>query len=550
MEEPGTNISRRTFLKWSGASAATLTFGQVRAQTPDAAQQLGAEDASATTGVPKDAPAARILLHEADGSPLGEERAATLIARDLANDPLPQGISSAEGRARVALAKEPIQIAVRLKVPGFGEVYCYADNDGRGFAKPINEEFVALAARTRLRRVREAAQQARAAGVPADLELDRQLQAAARSIPKKPGVGQIAAAYETLSHGLHAGERLTLNWARHRIRKLAKPRHEFLFGGLASGWQRGADYEQKFKALFNYAVTSWYTWSSNAEPPEQRIDYARMDQSVDWCLRNGLTAKSFGYVYMARGATPEWIRSWPFEKLLPAYKSIVANTTRRFHGRVPMVEVMNEAHDKANLFRLSHTQVLEFAREACRAAREGSPTVKRLLNHCCLWAEYAKRANEDRTHRWSPFRFLKDCVSAGVEFDVVGLQLYYPQHDLFEIDRMLDRFKAFNRPIHITELGCNSVDGLDTASMRPNSLVPGWHGPWNETIQADWAEAIYTLCYSKPEFEAVGWWDFADVGGHFWPSGGLLHKDLSPKESYQRLLKLKEQWGVGKNSLH
>jgi hypothetical protein len=209
------------------------------------------------------------------------------------------------------------------------------------------------------------------------------------------------------------------------------------------------------------------------------------------------------------------------------------------------MEVINEAHDKANIFHFSHEQILELTREACRAAREGSPTVRRLINHCCLWAEYGRRANPDDKPRWSPFRYLKDCMAAGVEFERIGLQLYYPQYDLFEIDAMLDRFKAFNRRLHITELACNSADGLDPASMRPKSRVPGWHGPWTETIQADWLEAIYTICYSKPQFEAVGYWDLADVGGHFWPSGGLLHRDFSPKESYSRLLKLKQSWGFG-----
>jgi hypothetical protein len=109
---------------------------------------------------------------------------------------------------------------------------------------------------------------------------------------------------------------------------------------------------------------------------------------------------------------------------------------------------------------------------------------------------------------------------------------------------MLDRFKVFQRPLHITEISCNSADGLDPASMRPKSLVPGWHGKWTETMQADWLESIYTLCYSKPEFEAVGYWDLADAGGHFWPHGGLLRKDFSPKESYGRLVSLKKQWGL------
>lgn len=537
-------LSRRGFLKRTAFAAGAASLG---ARAQDAAELLGAEDAQSPVARPQtDQPQIRVLLHEADGQPLAAERAETLHARDLANDPLPQAIARAPGRARITLPNEPVQLSARLNVPGFGEVYCYADNGGRGYTKPDNVEFVVEAATTRLSRVRDAFEVVQRAGVLRDPVFERHLDAASRRIPSQSGAAQLTAAFAALAEGLHAGERLALNAARHRISKLATPRHGFLFGGLASGWQRGPEFAQRFTAAFNFATISWYTWAASPDPVDKRIDYARKDQSLQACADHGLVPKGFGYVYHARGATPEWIWSWTYDQLLPEYRRIVAQTTRRYAGWLPYVEVINEAHDKANLFRLNHAQLLELTREACRAAREGSPTVKRLINHCCLWAEYAKRANDDGTRRWSPFRYLSDCVDAGVEFEVVGLQLYYPQHDLFEIERMLDRFKAFKRPMHITELACNSASGLDAASMRPNSVVPGWHGAWSEATQADWAEGIYTLCYSKPEFEAVGWWDLADYGGHFWPFGGLLRGDFTPKESYRRLLQLQQRWSVGK----
>jgi hypothetical protein len=195
---------------------------------------------------------------------------------------------------------------------------------------------------------------------------------------------------------------------------------------------------------------------------------------------------------------------------------------------------------------MDHRQILEMTRESCAAVRRGNPTIQRQINHCCLWAEYARTANHDGSRRWSPYTYLRDCLAHGVEFEVVGLQLYYPQYDLFEIDRMLDRFADFRRPCHITECATQSQDGPDVTSMRPHTPTPGWHGPWTETMQADWLEAVYTLCYAKPHFQAVEWWDVADVGGHFWPFGGVLHKDLTPKESYHRLLRLQKQWGVSK----
>ncbi len=538
-------FDRRKFLQYSGVAAASA-LGQIPSLAQTAEQLLGAEESKSNAVSEKNTPQLRVLLHEANGQPLEHERQTTLHARDLQNDPLPQSIATAEGRARIALAAEPVQLSARLKVSGFGEVYCYADNHGHGYAKAETIDFVVEAAATRLRRVRESFKSVEKS-ISRDPIFEKHFATAARSIPLKPEAARIAAAYESLAHGLHAGERLTLNLARNRISKFPAPRKNFLFGALSSARSHGAVMEKRFTDAFNFAPISWYSWK-NEQPENLRIDYARMDESLQWCLARKIVPKGYGYVYLAPGATPEWIRSWPYEKVLPEYKRIVAQTMRRYAGKIPYVEVINEAHDKSNLFRFSHAQILELTREACRAARLGSPTVKRQINHCCLWAEYAKRTNADGSRRWSPFRYLSDCLGAGVEFESVGLQLYYPQQDLFEIERMLGRFKKFNRPIQITEISCQSVDGLDPASMRPKNIVPGWHGAWSETMQADWLEAIYTLCYSKPEFEAIGWWDFADYGGHFWPHGGLLRKNFSPKESYLRLLKLQKEWGVAKTS--
>jgi len=318
-------MTRRTFLQ---SAAATATLAAIPDFAQDTARQLGAEE-SAPPVPRKDDPQIRVLLHEADLSPLEAERSRTLTARDLANDPLPQPVSSAEGRSRMTLPSEPIQIAARLKVPDFGEVHCFADNNGKGYSRPANIEFVVEAAITRLRRVREAAELTKAAGVPNDPEFDRRLQAAAELASNKAGPEQVAAAYKSLAQSLHAGERLALNAARHQISKLAKPRSNFLFGGLASGTDRGAAFEKPFTQLFNFATISWYTWSQKPEPVESRIDYSRKDKTLDWCLARKIIPKGFGYVYLANGATPEWIRSWPFEKVLPEYKRIVAQTARR-----------------------------------------------------------------------------------------------------------------------------------------------------------------------------------------------------------------------------
>src|SRR5688500_12106554 len=148
------DLNRRKFLGGVAALAATsLTGNLTGAQTPatpreTADELLGREEAAAPT-MAGGKPAVRMILVEADGSPIETEKMRTLHARDLHNDPLPQAIATAQGRARLELANEPIQIVMRLKVPNFGEVYCFADNDGRGYTRPETREFVVDAARTR-----------------------------------------------------------------------------------------------------------------------------------------------------------------------------------------------------------------------------------------------------------------------------------------------------------------------------------------------------------------------------------------------------------------
>lgn len=511
-------ISRRDFLYYGAAATAVGLASPISVQA-------------------EERPVLRVILRDPDGKPLPADQVKTIIACDMAGDPLPQAIRNLEGESHIALADEPIQVGCQLAVPGFGQVYCYADNDGKGYTKPATIDFAVDAAKTRLNRVR---QKLKSDGEAA--KGDAKFESYWR---EAQGYKEhIALAYPVLAARLHAGERLVMLAAQRRISRLPEPRKDFLFGASVAGWNRSPEFGPRFTAAFNFATISWYIWQQTEQPEATQIQYSRMDESLQWCLDRHIRPKGFGYVYLAKGATPEWLRSWPYEKLLPEYKRVVEQTARRYAGRIPCLEVINEAHDKTNIFHLDHAQILELTREACRSARQGAPQMERLINNCCMWGEYAKNRNKDGSRKWTPWRYLDDCVKSNVEFERIGLQLYYPTQDLLEIERMLDRFKSFGRPLHISEISCNSAPGLDPASMRPKDLVPGWHGPWTETMQADWLEAIYTICYSKPEFEAVGWWDVADYDGHFWPHGGLLRKDYSPKESYARLLTLKKNWGL------
>lgn len=252
-------IDRRHFMKLVPVAAGALCPELL------AATQQDSPAASSNGDEPSQL---RVLMTEVDGSPLDKERAATLCARDLANDPLPVKIAHASGRARIELPNQPVQLSLRLKVPGFGDVHCWADNDGKGYTKPGNIEFVIDAAATRLRRVREVETFARREGAAIDRQTENHLKDAGQP------VRDTASAYAALTAGLHAGEQVTLARARNRIARLAKPRKDFLFGCMISGYDRfGPAYEARVRDRFNYATCNWYTWG-NEQPVAERVDYA------------------------------------------------------------------------------------------------------------------------------------------------------------------------------------------------------------------------------------------------------------------------------------
>jgi hypothetical protein len=70
-----------------------------------------------------------------------------------------------------------------------------------------------------------------------------------------------------------------------------------------------------------------------------------------------------------------------------------------------------------------------------------------------------------------------------------------------------------------------------------------WHRHWDEELQADWLEYIFSYAYSKPDIEAANWYDFVDPFA-FLNKGGLLRSvNGDEKSAVDRLLKLKEKWG-------
>ena len=470
----------------------------------------------------------RIDFVDASGKALIVKQVPELICRDLNDEPVITEIDQQDGFAIVTLSNRPVEFSARIATPGFGEVAIFADNEGKGYTSAGKIDFATECAATRLFRVRAALKQATADGVTIpDGFAERLLKAS------------VAKPWQSLAETLALGEELTLLRARHRIAQYKGPREGFLFGCNVFGYPaRGPVYQERFQQLFNYGTANLYL--SGYAKDENTLNFERADSEIAKLHSWGMTAKPCPPYYLAASVVPEWMKQEQWPDINTTCYDLVSQSAKHFAGKVPFCEITNEA-TMSNGLKLTTAQILEYTRTSSTATRDGDPNIQRIINSAHLWGDYAAKPDKEGRPRLSPYGYLRGCIATKIPFEITGLQMYYPEFDLFEIDRMLEKYAKLGKPIHITEMGCSSIDGIDPNSQRKKSAA-GWHGPWTEDMQADWVEGVYTLFYSKPYIKAVSWWDLADAVS-FWPSGGFLRGDCSPKPSFTRLKALQEKWG-------
>jgi len=101
------------------------------------------------------------------------------------------------------------------------------------------------------------------------------------------------------------------------------------------------------------------------------------------------------------------------------------------------------------------------------------------------------------------------------------------------------------KAVQVAEIGSPSygitqefTEAEEDFSQKPYE----WHRHWDEELQADWLESIFTYAYSKKFIKAANWYDFVDPFG-FLKKGGILRSPKGEKKAaFDRLISLKNKW--------
>ena len=518
---------------------------------------------------------ARCSVYNYQGEPLPVKEFDRFHTCDLLMRPFTIAPEFEPGMAAFQPPERPFRISLPLSVPGFGQVFVYADNRGRGYSaksfseKPLmlNYEFAA----DRLATVLALLEECRHSGIAISPAARGRADKSEALLKKSDGLLQdhptyIATLMSSLCESLWAGEMIAVERAEQRIVKNGL-RSGFLFGCQAFGYgrrggrrgqtaedaeksaERSKKYIERFDAAFNFATLPFYR--GGVERELGKPNYSGAENVLDALGQKDIITKGHPLIFLVPAATPDWLRNLSYEETKKHCLEHVRRTISRFRSRIHIWDVINEAHVQPDVDPGSDVmkwftkdENVDLTVSALKAARETDPTCFRVVNSTGTWCDYYM-GRQPQPWQQNVYDYLQKLKDVGAEYEAVGLQYYHSGRDLLEFERNLESFQGFGKPVHITELGISSSPEAKKDAEWWGGGVGGakfvWHGErFAEENQAQWVEWLYKIAFSKTYVDALTWWDFTDPG--FIPNGGFLRSDCTPKPSYDRLLAMQAKW--------
>ena len=284
---------------------------------------------------------ARCNVYNYRGEPLPVEQFARFHTCDLLLRPFTMQPQFEPGLAAFQPPDRPFRIALPMKVPGFGEVFVYADNRGRGYTpqsfseKPLllNYEFAA----DRLATVRTLWEECRRSGVTLSAAARERAEKAEALLKKAEGLAQDRAG---LCGGAHVVVgRIALGGRDDRDRPGGARRSPATARGPASSsaatpscvtaGESGKRTTERFEQVFNFATLPFYRGQTERELG--RPNYSGAANILEWLAHTDIVPKGHPLIFLVPAATPDWLRNLSFEET----KKLCLEHVRRSILQVP-----------------------------------------------------------------------------------------------------------------------------------------------------------------------------------------------------------------------
>ncbi|MHB8579258.1 MAG: endo-1,4-beta-xylanase [Ignavibacteriaceae bacterium] len=458
--------------------------------------------------------------------------------------------------------KDKFAIHVRWNVEGYGNLYLYADNGGEFYKLPksgtsilnLNYELAKSRAMNNQKRIKKFCGES---WTPSK-ELNSLNEIANEYLSDSFRSGdegkKSRLAQTSLKYSLFVSDLLELEKSRFDILNNGR-RNDFFIGCDSRGYFQMENkklFMQRFTELFDYATITHYLIGDhiNFEPEEGIKQFKERKMLVKKFRNRKITVEGRPLFWAHAWVTPDWLKNKNYSKLLTYVEKHVKEVVGYYKDEIQVWEVVNEIHDWANEVELNNEQTIELTKLACDVARYTNPNIRLLVNNCCPFADYVQGGKwgnkKAKFPQRTPHQFISQIIEAGVDFDIIGLQVYFTFRPPSDTVLNIESFKEFGKKIHLAEVGAPS-SGITKEFVNKDisdySLHPfEWKRHWDEELQADWLEYIFSYAYSQPLIEAANWYDFVDPHSYL-KFGGLLRSPKGEKKAaFDRLLKLKSGW--------
>lgn len=283
-----------------------------------------------------------------------------------------------------------------------------------------------------------------------------------------------------------------------------------------------------WSALFNFGTLPFY--QGQYEPKEGVTREAAILKTAKFLDEHGIALK--GHPLCWHTVSAKWLMEKSDEEVLENQLYRIRREVGAFKDYIHMWDVINEvvimpiftAEENAITRLCAKIGRVALVKAVFDMARQTDPNATLLLNDFNTSEKYKE--------------LITDCLEAGVDIDVIGIQSH--QHQGFwgleKLHEVLARFETFGKPMHFTENTFVSGDLMPTHIVDLNDWkVPEWPTtPEGEERQARDFLAMIDELFAHPQVEAFTNWDFCD-GAWLGAPAGLVRLDGSHKPSYDAM---------------
>lgn len=313
--------------------------------------------------------------------------------------------------------------------------------------------------------------------------------------------------------------------------------HEFWFGcaipnSFADGSMPENDkkqFEEKFLANFNSAVTENAVKWATMERRKGEVDYSVIDGILKWTDANNIPLRGHNLFWGIPQFIQPWVKELSDEELETTIKNRAETVTARYKGRFVEYDLNNEmVHGNYYEERLG----ADITKKMAEWSQNGDPEIKLWLN------DYDILTGKKLQQYMAQIRtFLKQ----GVPIAGIGVQghLHAETFDRYQLKNALDSLAQFDLPIRITEF---NIPGQGSKYYEDRKLKLTDE---EELLKATELVDYYSICFAHPAVEGMIMWGFWE-GANWIPVSSLYKRDWSPTpaaEAYRNLI-FKEWWTI------